>query len=122
MPIGYCVARIRCVFGFTDAARQAWFPQGLKQKHFAYVEWYTPFKKAPMDQGSRLFKIKCLYDSNGKQKTSIVPVSYIRQSVHLLPKFGPVVPVHWTSSNVLDEAEAFYVNPFTDRYSYSTIY
>lgn len=99
-----------------------WFPQGLKHVHFAYIEWYTPFSKSQLDPKSRMFKIKRLYDANGTQKASIVPVEYIRQSVHLFPKFGPVVPAHWTSSNVLDEAEAFYVNPFTDRFSYSTIY
>lgn len=99
-----------------------WFSQGLRYKHFAYVEWYTPFSKAPLDAKSRLFRIKRLYDPDGAQKASVVPVDYIRQSVHLFPKFGPSVPTQWTSSNVLDKADIFYVNPFTDRFSYSTIY
>ncbi len=99
-----------------------WFPSGLKHQHFAYVEWFTPFSKAPLDVDSRLFRVKKLRDPKGIQKTSIVPVDYIRQSVHLFPKFGPVVPTHWTSTNVLDEADIFYVNPFTDRFTYSTVY
>lgn len=120
---GYCAARIRCIFGFPEAAWKEWFPGGLKYKHFAYVEWYTPFSQAPLDRNSRLFKIKRLRDPrDGTQKASIIPIDYIRQSIHLLPKFGPVTPVHWTSSNVLDEAEFFYVNPFTDRFVFSTIY
>lgn len=120
---GYCVARVRCIFGLPEEARKEWFPGGLKYKHLAYVEWYTPFSQAPLDRNSHLFKIKRLRDArDGTQKASIVPIDYIRQSIHLLPKFGPVTPVHWTSSNVLDEAEFFYVNPFTDRFVYSTIY
>ncbi len=99
-----------------------WFPSGLKYQHFAYVEWFTPFSKAPSDVNSGLFKVKRLYDLKGIQKTSIMPVDYIRQSAHLFPKFGPVVPDEWTSANVLDLADTFYVNPLTDRFSYSTVY
>ncbi len=120
--IGFCIARVRCIFGLSETLREKWFPRGLKYKHFAYVEWYTPFSKAPLDQASRLFKVKQLYDPNGVPKTNIVPIDYVRQSIHLLPKFGPTVPPGWTSSNVLDKATFFYVNPFTDRYAYSTIY
>ncbi|KAF8267150.1 hypothetical protein EI94DRAFT_1842165 [Lactarius quietus] len=35
--------------------------------------------------------------------------------VHLLPSFGPVVPAEWTSSNVLDCCEMFYLSTFSDR-------
>jgi hypothetical protein len=116
------VARIRCIFSLPEVALAEWFPRGLRHKHLAYVEWYTPFSKAPLDLNSRLFRIKRLYDPNGVQKASIIPIEHIRQSVHLFPKFGPIAPVQWTSSNVLDKAEVFYVNPFTDRFTYSTLY
>lgn len=119
---GYCVARVRCIFGLPNAALAEWFPQGLRHKHLAYVEWYTPFSKAPYDPKSRLFRIKRFYDSNKVQKASIIPIEHIQQSIHLFPKFGPVAPVQWTSATVLDKAEVFYVNPFTNRFAYSTIY
>ncbi len=67
-----------------------------------------------MDVNSRFFKVKRLCDLKGVQKTNIVPVNYIQQSTHLFPKFGAVVPAEWTSANVLDQVDTFYVNPFTD--------
>lgn len=57
----------------------------------------------------------------GQRKASIVPCSLIRQSLHLFPKFGTAAPAEWKSSNVLESAESFYVNPFLDRFNYSTI-
>ncbi|PPQ73617.1 hypothetical protein CVT26_010525 [Gymnopilus dilepis] len=119
--LGYAVAQVRCIFSLPDAALKTWFPRGAPSKHFAYVEWFTPFSKAVFDPNSRLYRIKRLR-VRGEQQASVIPVSLIRQSVHLFPKFGPVAPVHWKSSNVLEEAPMFYVNPFSDRFAYSTLY
>ena len=55
----------------------------------------------------------------GEELVSIVPITAIRQSVHLFPSFGPSAPEAWTSDTVLDRSDTFYVNPFTDRYAYS---
>ncbi|KAJ7720056.1 hypothetical protein B0H14DRAFT_2298290, partial [Mycena olivaceomarginata] len=37
---------------------------------------------------------------DGDRLSSIIPVANIRRSVHLLPKFGPVAPAEWKSTNV----------------------
>ncbi|KAF8223482.1 hypothetical protein L208DRAFT_1370045 [Tricholoma matsutake] len=55
-------------------------------------------------------------DSGGGRICSIVLVSNIKQSVHLFPNFGAHIPPPWTSSNVLDECDIFFVNIFTDRH------
>ena len=70
-------------------------------KHLAYVEWYSAFKDYPENYTS-LYKITPLKDRNGRHVCSVISVANIRRSVHLLPKFGPVAPQEWTSSNVLD--------------------
>ena len=54
----------------------------------------------------------------GDRVASIVVASSIKRSAHLFPKFGPKVPEHWTSANVLEECPAFYLNPFSDRHMY----
>ncbi|KAF8259650.1 hypothetical protein EI94DRAFT_1773899 [Lactarius quietus] len=54
-------------------------------------------------------------DLDGHWVSSIVPVVNIQCSVHLLPKFGPVVLAEWTSSNILDCCETFFMNTFTDQ-------
>ncbi|KXN83336.1 hypothetical protein AN958_01554, partial [Leucoagaricus sp. SymC.cos] len=38
------------------------------------------------------------------------------------PKFGPHVSPEWTSASVLDDCDMFYVNPFSNRFPYLTIY
>ena len=53
---------------------------------------------------------------------SIIPISLIRSSVHLFPKFGPQVPTSWSLSTVLEYATSFYVNTLSDWFLYSTIY
>lgn len=89
-------------------------------KYLAYVEWFTPFSVASYDQNSRLYRIKRLA-KNQQQQVSVIPLSRIRESIHLFPKFGPVAPVEWKASLVLDQAQSFYVNVFTHRYQYSTV-
>jgi hypothetical protein len=64
-----------------------------------------------------MLKLSRAFDGNDRI-TSVVPVSSIRRSIHLLPKFGPTVPEHWTSVNVLEKCAAFYLNPFSDRHMY----
>ncbi|EPQ55470.1 hypothetical protein GLOTRDRAFT_24926, partial [Gloeophyllum trabeum ATCC 11539] len=80
----------------------------------AYVEWFSAFTAEP-DRNSGMYRVVRSIQ-NGERLASIIPVSQIERSVHLLPKFGPVVPRDWTSSTVLDLAAAFFVNPFLDRH------
>ncbi|KAJ7048423.1 hypothetical protein C8F01DRAFT_1190876, partial [Mycena amicta] len=56
----------------------------------------------------------------GGRVAGINPVTAIRRSVHLLPKFGPVGPAEWTLSNVL-VCPTFFVNSKTDRQVYTTL-
>ena len=121
VDIGYCAGRIRCIFTLPPAHQARWFPGGFAHKHLAYVEWFIPFSTAAFDRDSKLYKL-LPYLERGERQCSIVPVSLIRQSVHLFPKFGCSAPVAWKSSNVLDEARIFYANPFSDRFCYSTLY
>jgi hypothetical protein len=58
----------------------------------------------------------------GDRLASIIPVANIRRSVHLLPKFGPVAPADWKSSNVLEKCPNFFVNSMTDRHIYATLF
>ena len=58
---------------------------------------------------------------NGKHLCSIIPVSDFHHSIHLIPHFSKVAPAHWTSSNMLEQCDSFYVNPFSDRHAYMTI-
>ncbi|PPR02155.1 hypothetical protein CVT26_012116 [Gymnopilus dilepis] len=118
---GSCIGQVRCIFTLPQIAIDRWFSGRFSHRHLAYVEWFTPFSKAPIDRNSMLFKVSRL-KLRGERRASIIPVSLIRSSIHLFPKFGPQVPTSWTSSNVLETASSFYVNAFSDRFIYSTVY
>ena len=86
----------------------------------AYIEWFTPFSHAQYDTNSRMYRIGPLMRGQQRQ-VSVIPISRIRQSIHLFPDFGAVAPANWRASNVLDSAKHFYVNVFSDRFQYLTL-
>ena len=121
IPTGYRIGRIRVVFSLPERSIPLLLPNiNEVPKHFAYVEWYTTFTEDP-EPDSLLFKVSPLKDATGGRICSIVPIANIRRSVQLLPKFGAVTPQEWTSSTVLDLANVFFVNSFTDVHSYRII-
>ncbi|KAJ7078695.1 hypothetical protein B0H15DRAFT_788758, partial [Mycena belliarum] len=81
---------------------------------------FSPFTPQPEPQ-HLMYKVRCSI-KDGERITSVIPLANIRRSVHLLPKFGPVAPPEWTSSNVLDLCPTFFVNCFSDRHVYGTLY
>lgn len=118
---GYRIAQVRVIFTLPEKIRSLFSPAAASELplHFAYVEWFTPFASVP-DRHHRLYQVKRAW-INGDRLCSIVPVSDIRRSIHLIPRFGRIAPATWTSSNVLEQCDTFFVNAFTDRHAYMTI-
>jgi len=112
---------VRCIFSLAKDAITSWFPSGWPHTHLAYIEWFTKFSHAHLHPDSKLYQVVPLIKDH-EQQASIVPISLIRQSLHLIPKFGTTVPSDWKQSTVLDQAQVFYVNSFTDCFTYSTVY
>jgi hypothetical protein len=73
-----------------------------------YVEWFTPLTTTDPDLGMYIIGAS---NRNLRRRTSVIPVSYIQRSCHLIPKFGkaPINPT-WHSFNILDQNIKFYVN------------
>ncbi|KAH6908396.1 hypothetical protein BKA70DRAFT_1030801, partial [Coprinopsis sp. MPI-PUGE-AT-0042] len=65
----------------------------------AYVEWFTPFSKLRPGRHHRLYQISRVMDG-ATIRASVIPLTLVEGSSHLIPKFGPLAPVHWKSSNV----------------------
>ncbi|KAK1230796.1 hypothetical protein PQX77_006110 [Marasmius sp. AFHP31] len=122
---GYRVGRVRVIFTLRQQQLDQLFQadeQEYVPKHLAYVEWFTRFSSQP-ERIHGLYKVARSVDpASGYQDASVLPVALFRRSIHLYPRFGPVVPPEWTSSTVLDLAPHFYVNAFSDRHAYYTIY
>jgi len=115
------VGQVRCVFTLLATAINTFFQHLLTPGHLAYVECFTPFSKLQPGRHHGLYTVS-RHHIDGVQQASIIPVELIEQSVQLVPDFGMTVPSHWKSSNVLQLADNFYINPFSDRFSYSTLY
>ncbi|KAJ7133963.1 hypothetical protein C8R43DRAFT_1132985 [Mycena crocata] len=117
---GYRVAQVRVVFSLSERHIHTLFPRStIPPKHLAYVEWFSPFAQPEPDH--LMYKVKRSL-KDGDRLVSIIPLANIRRSVHLLPKFGPVAPAEWKSSNVLDRCPQFFVNSMTDRHIYATLF
>lgn len=118
--LGYRIGRIRVIFSLPGKAQEKVFGAGLTPQHLAYVEWYSSFQEPEHHHG--LHKVTPLKDQEGGCICSIIPLANIRRSAHLFPKFGPIASQEWSSSNVLDLCDSFFVNTFTDQHFYRIIY
>ena len=124
--LGMRIAQVRLVFTIPDRYLNLLFPgMGPAERpprHLAYVEWFTKFNTSP-DPDSQLLVHKVAWaKQNSMRIASVVPVYTLQRSVHLIPKWGGPVPLHWTSENVLDECTTFYMNSFKDSHTYFNLY
>ncbi|KAG1893712.1 uncharacterized protein F5891DRAFT_1131171 [Suillus fuscotomentosus] len=100
---GFHVGQIHIVFLIPASATQFLFNlENQPPKHLAYVEWFTPFPAA-LDPRHSMYKISQLIKS-GQKVASIIPVSNITCSVHLMPKFGAIAPIRKTSYSKIKRA------------------
>lgn len=119
--LGYRVAQVRAIISLPKRKAASLFrPNRSIPQYLAYVEWFVWMDRAPRDDLS-LYRLKRSLDTNGNRLASVIPIQNIRRSVHLYPAFGPAMPAHWTSSNVLDQCSTFYLNPMSDRHAYHTL-
>ena len=68
----------------------------------------------------RLYQVEPSFHSD-KRHASIILASNIIQSTHLLPKFpvnSTVNAMGWTSEEIYNQADIFYVNPYLRLYDF----
>jgi hypothetical protein len=102
MKLELAVAQVRVIFGLPDE-------YGAFPHPFAYVEWFTAFQSPIPDlemyQVSRSTR-------HHRRRASIIPVTQIERSIHLIPKFGRQMDLTWSAEDVLEKCKTFYVNPY----------
>ena len=122
--LGMHVGQVRVIFSLPENQSKTLFPSGLlPPRHLAYIEWFSRFHLHP-DPLLKMYKVSRSITADGERLASIVPVSLIQRSVHLFPKWGRNTEgiASWTSDNVLEKCDVFYVNSFKDRHTYYNVY
>ncbi|KAH9913802.1 uncharacterized protein BXZ73DRAFT_55309 [Epithele typhae] len=106
---GLRVARVRAIFR-VPATFGARFEHPL-----AYVEWFTPFREP--DPITGMFRVS-VSTHHRRHRSSIIPITSIVRSCHLIPVWGRSVDPTWTTDNVLDKCQKFYVNPYLRHHDF----
>ena len=75
----------------------------------AYVEWFTLFHSPVIDL--RMYQVSRSTQSSCHH-ASIIPVTQIEHSIHLIPKFGRVMNITLSVDDVLELCKTVYVNPY----------
>ena len=112
------IAQVRVVFQILNAAIPKVFPSPdiTVPTHLAYIEWFSALSTTP-DPRHMMHKVSRLM-RHGCRCAGVIPADSILGSVHLIPRFGHVVPREWNSFTVLEQCESFYINPFKDIDTY----
>lgn len=82
---------------------------GKFKEPLIYVEWFTPLHQ--QDPISGMYKITPSTRQH-RRNASIIPVSWVARSCHLIPQFGRSVHCSWKQDNVLKKCSTFFVNPY----------
>ncbi|KAI1790350.1 hypothetical protein LXA43DRAFT_891155 [Ganoderma leucocontextum] len=110
IDLGLRVARVRAIFRIPEH-------YGVEfREPVAFVEWFTPFRHAP-DPDTGMFKVSHSSQTH-RRRVSIVCLSQIVRSCHLIPVWGKSVDRSWMSDNVLERCKQFYVNPYLRHHDF----
>ena len=117
---GTRIARLRVIFALPRTVEGCDAPSYWPTEPLAYVEWYSNTRPPP-DKYHNF----CSVSRPTKPKFEIIPISRIRQTCHLVPVYGKQdIPDKVNPANALDSDAytTFFINQWTDLFSYQTIW
>lgn len=105
------VVQVRLIFKLPSAFHTI-FAEPL-----AYVHWFKELRH-PVE-GVGMCKTS-LSSRNCHQRASIIPLSNIVQSCHLIPVYGShsATTLRWSPSAIVTEAPSFYLNPYLHHHDF----
>ncbi|OCH89324.1 hypothetical protein OBBRIDRAFT_842278 [Obba rivulosa] len=103
------VAQVRVIFKLSEAILDhATLP-------LAYVEWFTPFNTHDRVNGLyTLSRSTCQH----RRFASIIPITDIIRSCHLIPVWGTSMDRTWTSDTVVELCKKFYFNSYLHHHDF----
>lgn len=118
------MARLKLIFRLPSVVDRDGFPSpapwNWPTEPLAYITWYTRFKGSA-DANTGMYRVEPAKDAKGQAQGAIIPLSQIRQSCMLTPSKA-TWDESWTTQNILDKCDSFFVNNLQSKYSYQTIY
>jgi len=116
---GKRVGQIHVIFKIPERfISQVFGPHVKPPGTLAYIEWFTrPRNEAP---AHKMYRVSRSMRSDGSCDASVIEVDTIIRSCQLFPKFSGRVNRAWTSDNVLERCEHFFVNNWLDHHTYQT--
>jgi hypothetical protein len=85
---------------------------------FAYVEWFTDPHIAA-NTTCAMYSVARQIVRGRERLTSVIPVTDVFRSCHLLPVLRKECPPDWTSDTVLDVAPRLFVNSYLDPHMFA---
>ncbi|KAH7910151.1 hypothetical protein BJ138DRAFT_969506, partial [Hygrophoropsis aurantiaca] len=99
-----CAAQVRVLFHLP--------PQFGPCKHpLAYIEWFTPLQRFDPVAGMYIVSRST---RQHRRHAAVVSVDRIVRNCHLIAKCGREISGDWTTDNVLERANQFFVNSYID--------
>ena len=105
------------MFTIPDAATKLLFGPTLAPSYLAYIEWFTEFRARP-EPNHGMYKVSRARQGPSRV-ASIICITKISQSIHLLPLVGHSISRDLNSDTVLEEMDCFLVNPFNVSDTYA---
>jgi hypothetical protein len=120
MNVGLRVGRLRAIFRIRQNVIHRTFPAGVPPPgHLAYVEWYSLSQNPGAHH--KLYSVSKISDPKARQ-ASVIELKDVRRTCQLWPKFGAKANRQWTSENVLDKCDKFFLGNRSDTHVFQTLY
>ena len=106
---GLQVAQVRAIFTLP--------PQLATYDHpLVYIEWFNATRASADATG--LYRVSPAHDRGGARSASVIPITRIERSCHLVPRFGRAVSRSWKTDKVLELCKDFYINHYLRHHDF----
>ncbi|KAI0369263.1 hypothetical protein BV20DRAFT_997121 [Pilatotrama ljubarskyi] len=106
------VAQVRAVFQLPTSHQNG---AGASSEPLAYVEWFNRLQV--YDQTVGMYSV-ARSTRQSRRNASIIPITTIARTCHLVPVFGHAVDPRWTPETALESAPRFFVNPYVRHHDF----
>ncbi|GJE96279.1 hypothetical protein PsYK624_124730 [Phanerochaete sordida] len=100
------VGLVRAIFRAPDAWSQ------LAPHPLLYIEWFTPLTTFDPDLAMYSVTPSKSRRHRGFRSASVVPVTQIVRTCHLIPRWGPSIDPDWCQEDIYENCKDFLVNPY----------